>query len=85
MGNYHPISMKIGTQTKKKFSAQKSQKRKSPTAFKMAGAAMLELLWYVMGNHHRTLMKIGTQTKQNKLIECKGDKSGSLRQKNSKN
>jgi hypothetical protein len=41
---------------------------------------------YKMGNYHRTLMKIGTQTKQNMLIECKNQKSGSLRRKkNSKN
>jgi hypothetical protein len=43
MGNYHPISMKISTQTKKNILSQKSQKRKWPTAFKMAAAAMLEI------------------------------------------
>jgi hypothetical protein len=51
-----------------------------------AAAAMLEIsARYKMGNYRRTLIKIGTQTEQNMLIECKSHKSGSLRQRNSKN
>jgi hypothetical protein len=43
MGNYHPISMKIGTQTKKDMLSSKSQKRKCTPIFKMAAAAILEI------------------------------------------
>jgi hypothetical protein len=43
MGNYHPILMKIGTQTKKNMLSSKSQKRKCRPNFKMAAAAILEI------------------------------------------
>jgi hypothetical protein len=43
MGNYHPILMKIGTQTKKHMLSLKTQKRKCTPNFKMAAVAMLEI------------------------------------------
>jgi hypothetical protein len=43
MGNYHPILMQIGTQTKKNMLSLKSQNRKCRPSFKMAAAAMLEI------------------------------------------
>jgi hypothetical protein len=42
MGNYHWISMKIGTQTKKNMPNAKLQKRKCMSIFKMAAVAILE-------------------------------------------
>jgi hypothetical protein len=41
MGNYHPILMKIGTQTKKNTLSLKM--RKCRPIFKMAAAAILEI------------------------------------------
>jgi hypothetical protein len=44
MDKYHPILMKIGTQTKKNMlSLQNSQYRKCRLNFKMAAAAILEI------------------------------------------
>jgi hypothetical protein len=44
MGNCHPISMKIGTQTRKKHAEFKnSQYRKCRPNFKMAAATMFEI------------------------------------------
>jgi hypothetical protein len=45
MGNYHPISMKIGTETKKNMLSSKITKAKQSlgSIFKMAAAAMLEI------------------------------------------
>jgi hypothetical protein len=48
----------------------------------MAAVAMLELLCYEVITG---LDENGRLAKQNMLIECKSHKSGSLRQKNSKN
>jgi hypothetical protein len=43
MGNYHPILMKIGTQTKKNMLSSKATKAGMIDRFKMAAAAMLEI------------------------------------------
>jgi hypothetical protein len=44
MGNYHPISMKIGMQTKKNMMSSKKYISGSvDRSFKMAAAAMLEI------------------------------------------
>jgi hypothetical protein len=43
MGNYHPILMKIGTQTKKHMLSSKNHRSGSEPIFKMAAAAMLEI------------------------------------------
>jgi hypothetical protein len=43
MGNYHPILMKIGTQTKKNMLSSKITKRKCMAIFKMAAAAISEI------------------------------------------
>jgi hypothetical protein len=43
MGNYHPILMNSGTQTKKTCSVWKSRKRMCRPNFNMAAAAILEL------------------------------------------
>jgi hypothetical protein len=67
MGNYHTISMKIGSQTKKNILSSKVTKAEVTDRFQdgcrrhvgNSGAC------YKMGNYHRTLMKIGIQTKQN--------------------
>jgi hypothetical protein len=87
MGNYHPILMKIGTQTKKNIVSSKVTKAEVTDRIQDGRCRHVgtSSACYEMGNYHRTLMKIGTQTKQNMLIECKSHKSGSLRQKNSKN
>jgi hypothetical protein len=86
MGNYHPISMKIGTQTKKNILSSKVTKAEVTDRIQDGRCRHVgtSSACYEMGNYHRTLMKIGTQTKQNMLIECKSHKSGSLRQKTAK-
>jgi hypothetical protein len=43
MGNYHPILMIIGTQTKKSMLSSKIPKRKCRPIFKKAAAAILEI------------------------------------------
>jgi hypothetical protein len=43
MGNYHPILIKIGTQTKKHMLSSKITKAEVQANFKMAAAAMLEI------------------------------------------
>jgi hypothetical protein len=43
MGNYQPLSMKIGTPTKRCMRVQKSQKGRRRSIFKMAVAAMLKI------------------------------------------
>jgi uncharacterized protein with von Willebrand factor type A (vWA) domain len=43
MSHYHPISIKLGTQTKKHMLSSKSQKRKCRPNFKMAAAVTLEI------------------------------------------
>jgi hypothetical protein len=65
MGNYHPILMKIGTQTKIDMLSSKSQKRKYRPIFKLAAAASFgnSSACYKMGNYRPFLMKFGSQTK----------------------
>jgi hypothetical protein len=86
MGNYHPILMKIGTQTKKNILSSKVTKAKVTDRFQDGRRRHVgnSSVCYKMGNYHRTLMKIGTQTKH-RHAQFKSHKSGSLRQKNSKN
>jgi hypothetical protein len=43
VGNYHPILMKISTQTKKNMLSSKITKAEGTPIFKMAAAAMLEI------------------------------------------
>jgi hypothetical protein len=54
MGNYHPISMKIGTQTKKNMLSSKIIKAEVYSIFKMAALAILEIQlraakWAIIG------------------------------------
>jgi hypothetical protein len=44
MGNYHPILMKFDTQSKKSMLSSKVTKAEMIDRFKMAAAAMLEIL-----------------------------------------
>jgi hypothetical protein len=64
MGNYHPISMKIGTQTKKNILSSKVTKAEMTDRIQDGRRRHVgtSSACYEMGNYHRTLMKIGTQT-----------------------
>jgi hypothetical protein len=69
MGNYHPILMKIGTQTKKNML---SSKVTIPEAYaKLQDGRRRHFgnssACYKMGNYNPILTKIGTQTKENML------------------
>jgi hypothetical protein len=69
MGNYHPILMKIGTQTKKNMLSLKITKAEVEAKFQ-DGRRRHFGNWsacYKMGNYHPILMQIGTQTKKNML------------------
>jgi hypothetical protein len=68
-GNCHPISMKIGTQTKKNILSSKVTKAEVTDRFQDGRRRHVgnSSACYKMGSYHRTLMKIGTQTKQNML------------------
>jgi hypothetical protein len=90
MGNYHPIQMKIDTQTKKNIVSSEVTKlgmtdrvqdgRRYPIGNSSA--------YYKIGNNHRTFMKIDTQTQQNMLssklfnVEAYGKKQQKLNVKN---
>jgi hypothetical protein len=82
MSNYHPISMQIGTQTKKNILRSTVLKAEMmPTAFpdgrrRHVGKSSES---YKMGNCHPLLMQIGTQTKKNMLI-LKNHNTGSVGQ-----
>jgi hypothetical protein len=70
MGGYHPMSMKIGAQTKKKTCrVQNSQYRKCRQNLKMVAGAILEIQvsCNTVGNYHPILMQVGKQTKINML------------------
>jgi hypothetical protein len=69
MGNYHPISTKIGTQTQKNILSSKVTKAEVTDRFQDGRGRHVgkSSACYKVGNYHRTLMKIGTQTKQNRL------------------
>jgi hypothetical protein len=87
LGNYHPILMKFDTETKKSMLRSKVTKggmidRLQNCCRRRVGNSSA---CYKMGNYHPISMEIGTQTQENMLIECKSHKSGSLRQKTSKN
>jgi hypothetical protein len=69
MGNYHPILMKIGTQTKKNMLSSKVTIPEVTIKFQ-DGRRRHFGNWsacYKMGNYHPILMQIGTQTKKNML------------------
>jgi hypothetical protein len=73
MGNYHPISMKIGTQTKKNMLSSKFTNcgnRPKKICFQDGRRRHVgnSSESYKMGNCHPILMQIGTQTKKNMLI-----------------
>jgi hypothetical protein len=66
MGNYHLISLKIGTQTKKHTLKLEITKAEMQAKFqdgrrRHSGQSSA---WYKLGNYHRILMKIDTQTKK---------------------
>jgi hypothetical protein len=69
MGNYHPSSMKIGTQTKKHILSPKFTKAEVTNRFREGRRRHVgnSSECYQMGNYHPISMKIGTQTKQNML------------------
>jgi hypothetical protein len=86
MGNCHPISMQIGTQTNKNALSSKVTKAEVIDSFLDGRRRHVgnSSECHKMSNHNPIAMKIGTQTKQ-KHAKFKSRKSGSLRQKNSKN
>jgi hypothetical protein len=65
MGNYHPILMKISTQTKKNMLSLKITKAEVEAKFQ-DGRRPFEnsSACYKMGIYHPILMQIGTQTKK---------------------
>jgi hypothetical protein len=82
MGNYDPILMKFDTQTKKNMLGSKF--RKAGMIDRFQDGRRRHVGTSVLWNFHRTRWKL-VHWLQNMLIECKSHKSGSLRQKNSKN
>jgi hypothetical protein len=66
MGNYHPISIKIGTQTKKHMLKLKIKKAEEQAEFQDGRRRHFgpSSARYKMGNYLSILMKIGTQTKK---------------------
>jgi hypothetical protein len=76
MGNYHPILMQIGTQTKKNMLSSKfalldntgsDWKIQIPDDGRRRRPFGNWSACYKMGNYHPILMQIGTQTKKNML------------------
>jgi hypothetical protein len=69
MGNYHPISIKIGTQTKKNMLKSKITKAEVQANFQHSRRRQFgnSSVCYKMGNYRPILMKIGTQTKTDML------------------
>jgi hypothetical protein len=69
MGNYHPILMKIGTQTKKNMLSSKITKAEVQAKFQDGRRRHVgnSSECYKMGNYHPISMKIGKQTKRNML------------------
>jgi hypothetical protein len=59
LGNYHPISMKIGTQTKKNILSSKVTKVEVTDRFQDGRRRHVgnSSACYKMGTYHRTLMK----------------------------
>jgi hypothetical protein len=60
MGNYHPILMQIGTQTKKNITSSKIIKAKLQAEFQNGNSSAC----YQMGNSHMISIKIGTRIKK---------------------
>jgi hypothetical protein len=69
MGNYHPILIKIGTQTKKNMLSSKITKAEVCGHFQDGRRCYLgnSSACYKMGNNRAMLMKSGTQTKTDML------------------
>jgi hypothetical protein len=69
MGNYHPISMKIGTQTKKNMLSSKIIKAEVYGHFQDGRPGYLgnSIACWKMGNYRPISMKFGTQTKTDML------------------
>jgi hypothetical protein len=70
MSKYHPILMKIGTQTKKSMLSSKVTKAEVTDLFQDGRRRRhvgISSACYKMGNYHPISMKIGTQTKKNML------------------
>jgi hypothetical protein len=65
MGNYHPISIQLGTQTKKSMLKSKTTKAEVQAEFQDGHHRHFEnsSACCKMGNHHPILVKINTQTK----------------------
>jgi hypothetical protein len=65
MGNYHPILMTIGTQTKKNMLSLKITQAEVQAQFQDGGRRHVgnSSECSKMGDYHPILMKIGTQTK----------------------
>jgi hypothetical protein len=68
-GNYHPILMKISTQTKKNMLSSKITKAEGYTNFQDGRCRHVgnSRECYNMGNYHPISMKIGKQTNRNML------------------
>jgi hypothetical protein len=64
MGNYHPILMKIGTQTKKHMLSSKITEAEVYTNYQDGRRRHVgnSSACYKVGNYHSILMKIDTQT-----------------------
>jgi hypothetical protein len=90
MGNYHPISMKIGTQTEKNIVIFKVTKAKVTDRFQDGRSRHVRdsSSCYKMGNYLPILMEIGMQTKTDMLSskitkwKCAADKQQTLNVKN---
>jgi hypothetical protein len=67
MGNYHPISMKIGKRTKKGMLSSKITKAEMYGHLQDGRRRHFgnSRECYKMGNYHPILMQIGTRTKKN--------------------
>jgi hypothetical protein len=90
MCNYHPISIKIRTQTQEIILCSKVTKAEVTDRFADGRRRLVGKsdACYEMGNYHRTLMKIGSQTKTDMLsskvmkAEAYGKKQQKLNVKN---
>jgi hypothetical protein len=69
MGNYHPISIKNGIQTKTEMLSSKITEPEMQAEFQDGRRRHLgqSSARYKMGNYHPNLMKIGSQTKTGML------------------
>jgi hypothetical protein len=86
MGNYHPILMKLGAQTKTDMLSSKITKAEKYGHFQDGRRCYLgkSNACYKVGYYRLILMKFGTQTKKG-MMSLKNHKSGSVRQKGNKN